>query len=97
MPGRYATRRRINVGLTLVQRLRRWTNVEPTLIRPIVSAGREYRMYSGPSRTIFATIHFYGDLWYLAISPMTAIMWTVIPNLQTCADVHVNPIARRLV
>ena len=32
------TRRWINVGLTLVNRLRRWTNVEPTLIPRIVPA-----------------------------------------------------------
>ena len=29
----------INVGLTLVHRLRRWTNVKPTLIQRLVSAG----------------------------------------------------------
>ena len=34
------TRRRINVGLTLVQRPRRWTKVKPTMIWRIVSAGR---------------------------------------------------------
>ena len=32
-------RRWINVGLTLVHRLRRWTNVKPTLIQHLVSAG----------------------------------------------------------
>ena len=34
------TRRWIIVGLTLVQRRRRWTNVKPTLIKRLVSAGR---------------------------------------------------------
>ena len=34
------TRRWINVGLTLVQRRRMWTNVKPTLIQHLVSAGR---------------------------------------------------------
>ena len=34
------TRRRINVDLTLVHRLRRWTNGKPTLIPRLVSAGR---------------------------------------------------------
>ena len=34
------TRRWINVGLTLVHRLRRWTNVKPTLIQHLVSAVR---------------------------------------------------------
>ena len=29
----------INVGLTLVHRLRRWTNVKPTLIQRLMSAG----------------------------------------------------------
>ena len=33
------TRRLINVGLMLVHRLRRWTNVKPTLIQRLVSAG----------------------------------------------------------
>ena len=33
------TRRSINVGSTLVHRLRRWTNVKPTLIQHLVSAG----------------------------------------------------------
>ena len=33
------TRRRINVGLAVVQRRRRWTNVKPTLIHRLVSAG----------------------------------------------------------
>ena len=32
-------KRLINVGLTLLHRLRRWTNVKPTLIRRFVSAG----------------------------------------------------------
>ena len=32
------TTRRINVGLTLVHRLRRWTNVKPTLIQRVVSS-----------------------------------------------------------
>ena len=31
---------RINLGLTLVHRLRRWTNVKPTLIQRNVSAGK---------------------------------------------------------
>ena len=30
----------INVGLRLVQRRRRWTNVKPTLIQRLVDAGR---------------------------------------------------------
>ena len=38
------TRRRINVGLTLIHRLRRWTNVEPTLIRCLVPAGKGIRV-----------------------------------------------------
>ena len=33
------TRCWINAGLTLVQRRRRWTNVKPTLIQHLVSAG----------------------------------------------------------
>ena len=33
------TRRFINVGLTFVHRLRRWTNVKPTWIQRLVSAG----------------------------------------------------------
>ena len=33
------TRRWINVGLTLVHRLRSWTNVKPALIQRLVSAG----------------------------------------------------------
>ena len=33
------TRHCINVGLTLVQRLRRWTNVKLTLIQCLVSTG----------------------------------------------------------
>ena len=33
------TTRRINVGLRLVHRLRRWTNVKPTLIQRLISAG----------------------------------------------------------
>ena len=33
------TTRWINVGLTLVHRLRRWTNAKPTLIQQFVSAG----------------------------------------------------------
>ena len=33
------TRRLINVGITLVHRLRRSTNVKPTLTQRIVSAG----------------------------------------------------------
>ena len=34
-----STRRWIDVGLTLVQRLSRWTNVKETLIKRILSAG----------------------------------------------------------
>ena len=34
------TRRSINVGLKLGQRRRRWTNVKPTMIERLVSAGR---------------------------------------------------------
>ena len=34
------TRRWINVGLTLVQRRRRWTHGKPTLIQRLVSAGQ---------------------------------------------------------
>ena len=34
------TRRWINIGLTLVHRLRRWTNVKPTLIQRLVPAGK---------------------------------------------------------
>ena len=33
------TRRSINVGLTLIQRRGRWTNIKPTLIQRLVSAG----------------------------------------------------------
>ena len=33
------TRRWINVGLTLVQRRRRWTSVKPTLMQILESAG----------------------------------------------------------
>ena len=33
------TRRYINAGLTLIQRRRRWTNVKPTLIQRLLSAG----------------------------------------------------------
>ena len=33
------TRRLINVGLTMVQRRRRWINTEPILIQRLVSAG----------------------------------------------------------
>ena len=46
------TRPRINVGLTLAHCPRRWTNVKPTLIQSLVSAGvrlqsRDYRAVSG--------------------------------------------------
>ena len=34
------TRRLFNAGFTLVQRRRRWTNVKPTLIKRLVSAGK---------------------------------------------------------
>ena len=44
------TRRRISVGLTLVHRLRRWTNVKPTLIRRLVSAGLWCPSCGMPSR-----------------------------------------------
>ena len=36
------TTRRLNVGLTLVDRLRRWTNDKPTLIQLRVSADRTF-------------------------------------------------------
>ena len=40
------TRRRwINVGSTFVHHLRRWTNVKPTLIQRLVSAGLPIHMY----------------------------------------------------
>ena len=37
------TRRSINVGLTFVHRLRRWTNVNPPLIQRLVPSGNEMR------------------------------------------------------
>ena len=36
----YITLRCCEVGLALVQRRRRWTNVKPTLIQRLVSAGK---------------------------------------------------------
>ena len=50
----FNTRRSINVGLTLVQRRRRWTNVRPTLFQRL------------PSLTFFPCliwIHYIGD-WF---------------------------------
>ena len=44
------TKRKINVGLTLVHNLRRWYNVKPKFIQRIVSAGQCVCMVGGLSQ-----------------------------------------------
>ena len=65
------TRRWINVGLTLVRSGRRWTNVKPTLIQRLVSAGRAQAILYGSDQCYnivltlnnwYYNVHFAGQL-----------------------------------
>ena len=56
------TRRWINVGLTLVHRLRRWTKVKPTLIQCLVSAGLHLKLVVNDWDLSNKTIHGYCKL-----------------------------------
>ena len=77
------TRRSINVGLMLCQSRRRWTNVKPTLIQRLVSAGRPLPLTQ--SRIIAVTASLMVNRHY---SRVGAISWV-------CQVVSVTPVSKR--
>ena len=58
------TRRRINVGLTLVQRRRRWSSVKPTLTQRFVSVGIRSYICITVDEVLFKHVD-YEDVKYL--------------------------------
>ena len=84
------TRRWINVGLTLVQRRRRWTNNKPTLIQRLVSAGQVVHPRFLHIFCMLVTSRNVGNVtredtnkgvkWY------SQLVWDVDPVLDQCWD-----------
>ena len=72
-------RRWINVGLKLAHRLRRWTNVKPTLLQRLVSAG------SQPYNDEYILVYPWNP-----IRPHTQIQFTRYSNTQRPARGHGN-------
>ena len=65
------TKRWINDGLPMVHRLRRWTNVKPTLIPRLVSAGVKYDVIQYNMKPLWHTIsHTHDKLLILHIVPL---------------------------